>query len=209
MKDKIYSQLKTKYSNFGFSENVLKEVANTLSQFVSDENGIEPAVNGAENMLKSFQSFTDARVSNFKTESEKNKAEAEELKTRLANQGNNSDSEVTKFLKELTEKIAKQDEMIESLSAQKAQETLSTQFKTLVKDVPSTFYGTTLRLKQFKDESDVQEFAEMVKKDYEAYKQEEINRGASFAPEKSTPQTGHAIADMINKGTKEIINAKN
>lgn len=84
MKVKIFEALKTKYANLGFSKEVFEGVATQLSTFITEEDKIATAVEGAESMLKSFQSFADSRVNSFKTESDKYKTEAEQLKTRLA-----------------------------------------------------------------------------------------------------------------------------
>ncbi|GIM60083.1 hypothetical protein CAPN008_01330 [Capnocytophaga canis] len=83
-KEKIFETLKTKYKDIGVSKEVLEGVATNLSAFVKEETQIEPAVNGAETMLRTLQSYADNRVNTFKNESEKYKKEAEELKTRLA-----------------------------------------------------------------------------------------------------------------------------
>lgn len=60
MKDKIFQQLKQKYSNLGLAEEVLKSVAESLEAtgIVTDEN-LETVVAGQGVMLKSYQSSID------------------------------------------------------------------------------------------------------------------------------------------------------
>jgi len=74
MKEKILALLKTKYQNLGFSSRALEQVADYLGQSITEETGIEPAVNGAELLLKSFQGDIDTRVT---TALAKQKAELE------------------------------------------------------------------------------------------------------------------------------------
>ena len=61
-KEKILQLLKTKYAALGLSAQVLEGVATNLSTFVTEEAQVEPAVAGAESMLKHLQSFADSRV---------------------------------------------------------------------------------------------------------------------------------------------------
>ncbi len=100
MKVKIFEQLKTKYSHLGFSKEVLESVATQLSTFVTEEDKIATAVEGAELMLKSFQSFADSRVTSFKSESEKAKKEAEELKAKLEQKAKGEETPKTKLTAE-------------------------------------------------------------------------------------------------------------
>lgn len=93
MKNKIFEMLRTKYAHLGLNKEVLEGVATQLSTFVTEETQVEPAVNGAEQMLKSFQAYADNRVNTFKTESEKYKGEVDALKAQLAKKGNDPKEE--------------------------------------------------------------------------------------------------------------------
>lgn len=77
MKDKIFQQLKQKYSNLGLTEEVLQSVAESLSAtgIVTDEN-LETVIAGQGTMLKSYQSSLDK----VRTEGANYKKELEELK---------------------------------------------------------------------------------------------------------------------------------
>ena len=77
MKDKIFQQLKQKYSNLGLAEEVLKSVAESLEAtgIVTDEN-LETVVAGQGVMLKSYQSSIDK----VRTEGANWKKELDELK---------------------------------------------------------------------------------------------------------------------------------
>ena len=59
MKTKILEALKNKYKNLGFSDKVFEGVANSIQTFVKEEAEIATYVDGAESMLKAFQSSAD------------------------------------------------------------------------------------------------------------------------------------------------------
>ena len=77
MKEKIFQQLKQKFSNLGLTEDVLRSVAESLGStgLITDDN-LETAVAGQESMLKSYQSSLDK----VRTESANYKKELEELR---------------------------------------------------------------------------------------------------------------------------------
>lgn len=79
MKDKIFQQLKQKYSNLGLTEEVLQSVAESLSAtgIVTDEN-LETVIAGQGTMLKSYQSSLDK----VRTEGANYKKELEDLKSK-------------------------------------------------------------------------------------------------------------------------------
>lgn len=86
MKDKIFQQLKQKYSNLGLAEEVLKSVAESLEAtgIVTDEN-LETVVAGQGVMLKSYQSSIDK----VRTEGVNWKKELDELKGKGGGQKQN------------------------------------------------------------------------------------------------------------------------
>ena len=59
MFEKILTELKTKYKNFGLSETILKAKAKQIEKAVKEESEIEEAVAGVEDDLAIFQSFAD------------------------------------------------------------------------------------------------------------------------------------------------------
>lgn len=79
MKEKIFQQLKQKYSNLGLTEEVLQSVAESLSAtgIVTDEN-LETVIAGQGTMLKSYQSSLDK----VRTEGANYKKELEDLKSK-------------------------------------------------------------------------------------------------------------------------------
>lgn len=59
MFEKILTELKTKYKNFGLSDTILKAKAKQIEKAVKEESEIEEAVAGVEDDLAIFQSLAD------------------------------------------------------------------------------------------------------------------------------------------------------
>ncbi|MDO5106033.1 hypothetical protein [Capnocytophaga sp.] len=208
--------LKTKYPKFGFSKEVFEGVAANLSAFVTEETQVEPAVDGAEQMLKTFQSYADNRVNAFQNESEKYKKEAEELKTKLAGQqgGTPDKSKETtepEWVKTLLENQKNLQETVSRLQSEKTAQTLKEQFIQKMSElkVPESFYGASILGRDFTDPSNVETLAGQVAENYEKFKQDGANIGFSFTqpPEKGNdPQKEEeALAEQIRQGTKTIV----
>lgn len=218
MKDKILQKLKTKYSNLGLSNDVFEAVATQLATFVTEEQNIDNAVAGSEAMLKSFQSYADSRVSTFKTEADKNKTEAEALKVKLAELGNPTNpskgepDDVKSLLKSFSEEFKTMKDTLSQFASERQQVSLTEKLQTLVKDIPESYYKPAVFGRTFKDEDEVVKFAEVLKSGYEIHKQDLADKGfeQTKSPENgSGAGEGKEIADLINSGTKEIINSKN
>lgn len=220
MKAKILMNLKNKYQNLGFSTEVLEGVASQLEPFVKEETEIEPAVNGAETMLKSFQRYTDSRVTSFKTEAETVKAEREALKLRLAEidkkkpkEPEEVSKETQKLLDMFRAEISPLKESLSKFSEEKKHEELSKQFKSIIGDeIPESFYRTAIKGRTFKDETEIQEVVDGLKADYAEYSQHLADKGfeQTRKPDVGVPKdNGSQIASLINKSTEKIVEQKN
>ena len=122
MKDKIFQQLKQKYSNLGLAEDVLKSVAESLAAtgIVNDEN-LDTIVAGQGVMLKSYQSSIDK----VRTEGANWKRELDELKGKGGGQqqqpGKDEEPEwFKKYRKEQEKKISELTAANEQAKAEKA-----------------------------------------------------------------------------------------
>lgn len=210
MQQKILEQLKTKYANLGFSEKTLTGVAEFLSATVKEETQIEPAISGAEPLLKVFQGEIDGRVTKFKTELETLKKQVptppEPPKPPTPPTPPKPDDMpewAKKMLGELSE-----------LKTERVRETLQSKLKEKLKnEVPETF----LRLKQFdlKTEADIDTVAETAKNEYAAFKQEMVNSGLMVDTPRQPEQTDKAsiefakqAAERRNKGTSPGVEGK-
>ena len=122
MKDKIFQQLKQKYSNLGLAEDVLKSVAESLAAtgVVNDEN-LDTVVAGQGVMLKSYQSSIDK----VRTEGANWKRELDELKGKGGGQQQQPEKDeepewFKKYRKEQEEKISALTTANEQAKAEKA-----------------------------------------------------------------------------------------
>lgn len=191
MEEQILQALKTKYKNLGFGEKALSGVAAYLAQTVTEENGIEPAVTGAELLLKAFQSDIDARVtsavSKAKSEQKPEQAPPPEKKSEAK-----KDDEVPTWAKGILDRL-------DAFEKKEAKSTLISQAKAKLaeKKIPESFLrGRSLELQT---EAEIDNLVTSIEADYTAFRQDLINQGVIV----NTPDNGGgdkadaAIAKMI------------
>lgn len=125
MKEKILSALKTKYKNLGFGEKAFSGVADYLAANVTEEDQIETAIGGVENLLKAFQGDIDNRVNTAlaKAKAEKGGDSTQPDKKENPGEGN----EMLKLLQEMRQEIT-------TLKSEKQQETLAQKWAKAVSD---------------------------------------------------------------------------
>ena len=216
MKVKILQAIKNKYSNLGLSDATLEGVANQLAIFVTEDAGVEAAVNGAEPMLKSIQSFADSRSASSKSEAERLKKELEDAKkpaTPPATPPTGAE-EMPAWAKAFTDKIGNLENVISGLNAERNSQSLSEKLNGLLteKKVPAEFSSVALMGRSFKDETEVNTLAEAIVGQFETFKQKSTDLGFSFTapPEQgAAPKSdSESIAKMIEDGTKQIVESK-
>lgn len=210
-KEKIFEMLKTKYKDIGVSKEVLEGVATNLSAFVTEETQIEPAVNGAETMLRTLQSYADNRVNAFKNESEKYKKEAEELKVKLAGGNpnppkNEGGEEVPSWAKALIESQTALQKTVSELKTEKASQNLKESFVQKMKDkqIPESFYQGSLFGREFSESGQVEDLANQISAGYEKFKQDAVNTGFTYTqpPEKGAGEK----VEVSDEEASNIIN---
>lgn len=218
MQQKILEQLKTKYANLGFSEKTLTGVADFLAATVKEETQIEPAISGAEPLLKVFQGEIDGRVTTAVNKAKEtfNKAGDHNQQNQQQNQTNqqtqnqqqqNTGSDMPEWAKKMLGELSE-------LKTERVRETLQSKLKEKLKnEVPETF----LRLKQFdlKTEADIDTVAETAKNEYAAFKQEMVNSGLMVDTPRQPEQTDKAsiefakqAAERRNRGTSPGVEGK-
>lgn len=176
MKEKILAALKTKYSSLGFDASALEQMSEFLGQFVNDETGIEPAVNGAETTLKTFQSLIDKRVTDAvtKVKAEPKPEPKTEPKTEPKAKTENDPPEWAKGL------MAK----IETLERRETQQAMTAKVRAALneKKIPESFIkGRSLSIEK---EEDVDTLVKQIETDYTVFRQDLVNQGIVI----STPQ---------------------
>jgi len=190
VEEQILTALKTKYKNLGFGEKALSGVAAFLAQTVTEEDGIEPAVTGAELLLKAFQSDIDARVtsavSKAKSEQKPEQAPPAEKKPEK------KDDEVPTWAKGILDRL-------DAFEKKEARTTLVSQAKAKLaeKKIPESFLrGRSLELQS---EAEIDNLVASIEADYTAFRQDLVNQGVIV----NNPQEGGgdkadaAIAKMI------------
>jgi hypothetical protein len=203
MKEKLFQALKTRYSNLGFGDKTFDGVADYFAQTVQEEQGIEPAVNGAELLLKAFQGDIDKRVAEaiVKVKSEHRKAEPQPQPQ------DKKDDEMPVWAKGILDRL-------DSFERKESEAKLIGTLKAKIADkVPESFYRG--RQMTITSEADIDKLVGEIETEFTALKQDMINQGV-FVESPKRPQTpgqegveiARRIAEQRNKGMIEGIEGK-
>ena len=201
MKEKIFESLKTKYAQFGFSEKALTGVAEYLAATVTEEQGVEPAVNGAETLLKAFQGDIDRRV----TEA------VNKVKTEQRKPDNPEPPKPTEEIPEWAKSLA---ERMESFERRTSQERMAQQLHARLADrVPEAYLkGRAINITS---EDEIDQLASRIEGEFTALKQEMVNQGVFVeapkkpqAPGQEGVDLARRIAEQRNKGLSEGVEGK-
>lgn len=203
MKQKILAALKNKYANLGFGQKALDGVADYLEKTVTEESQIETAISGVEPLLKVFQAEADRS----RTELNALKVENEELKKKATQTDPKDDpkddpkppfdaeafkAEILKSLRDEQDAYTKHLQKVEQRKAEitaKAKE-----------------FGIPERIAArmtIDENADLEEY-------FKGVKQEFSDAGFEFSelPDVGgggVKTDGESIANLINQGTKEIV----
>lgn len=208
MKEKILLQLKNKYANLGLSNEILEGIAIQLAGFVKEDSDIESAVNGVEATLKATQSFGDKRAT----------AEAERVKKELEGKKDPPPTPKTEdmpaWAKAIVDSNNELKTKLEGFSAEKTSQTLSQKLSAILseKKIPDSFSKGYLHDRTFKDETGVLAYADLIASEFENAKQDKTNLWFSYTeppvPGQQPKKDSDEIANMINIGTKEIVESQ-
>ena len=216
MKEKILQALKTKYKNLGFSEKALDGVAAYLTTSVTEENQVETAIAGVENLLKMFQSEQDA-LRGGKTDAEKKLAELrKQIETLGGGKGPeppkkdvNLGDEAPDWAKALVEQNKKLAEQLNKMSAEKTTNSRKATIDELTKTLPEQLRKPYARM-NFDNVSD-DEFAkqvEEIKGEVETIGKELGKSGLVFGPPAANKNEGHQEGVLSEKEIKAITGEK-
>jgi hypothetical protein len=191
VEEQILTALKTKYKNLGFGDKALAGVAAYLATTVKEETGIEPAITGAEPLLKAFQSDIDTRVTNA-IKAAKDEQKKQEQKPEPEQKPEDHKDEPPAWAKGILDRLdafEKKESRASLIS--KAREKLAE------KHIPETFLrGRSLDIET---EADIDKLVNTVETDFTAFRQDLVNQGVIV----STPTEGGgdkadaAVAKMI------------
>lgn len=205
MKEKIFSALKTKFSNLGFSAKAIEGVAESLAAtgLVNDEN-LDAIVEGQKSALSAMQAEIDRRVTSAVEEA---KAEASRNATsgNGGNQNNTNEPEkpfdAEAFKADLLKTIREEQAAAAQQNQQAAQRSADIVAKAKEFGIPEKIVSK-LSIGQ---DADLDEY-------FKGVKQDMIDAGFEF----SEPPTqgsgisdnGSDIAKLINTGTEQIVKSQ-
>lgn len=203
MKEKIFSALKTKFSNLGFSAKAIEGVAESLAAtgLVNDEN-LDAIVEGQKSALSAMQAEIDSRVT-----SAVEKAKAEAQNAASGNGGSQSKNEPEKsfdaeaFKAELLKTIREEQAAIAQQSQQAAQRSADIAAKAKEFGIPEKIVSK-LSIDQ---KADLDEY-------FKGVKQDMIDAGFEFSesPDQGSgiSDNGSDIAKLIATGTEQIVKSQ-
>ena len=196
----VFLLLKKKAQSLGFNRSELESVAVSiadnlnLADDASDEDvdsAIEDAVDNAMPLLQLSQRASSRVIKDFKNSQ---KGDENNLEEGEGDDNNNPDpkskkntkpateeSETTKLLKALNDKLDAQAKEISELKQGKVTDTRKSKLEALVKDT-GTFGSRTLRnfnRMAFKDDDDFEDYLDQIKDDLEKENQERAKQGLS------------------------------
>jgi hypothetical protein len=196
VKEKILAALKTKYKNLGFDDKTLEQVTDLLGQYVTTDEGIEPAINGAESTLKTFQSLIDKRVTDAIAKAKADNQKSDDSKKQDNHKADDSqkqeDEKIPAWAQGIIakldgyEKQAKQSTFVSTVKAKLAE-----------KKVPESYWkGRTLAIEK---EEDIETVVKQIETDYTTFRQDLVNEGViiSTPPDPDGGKAQSAIAKQI------------
>ncbi|MBN8821281.1 MULTISPECIES: hypothetical protein [unclassified Spirosoma] len=212
MKEKLLAALKAKYKSLGFSDKAIAGVLGYLEKTVTEEDKIDEAVDGVEDLLKAFQAEVDSRVS---TAVAKAKAPAGDPQKKEGNDPNpdtpaNPPADAPEWAKGLLTTVQTLAQEVSTLKSGKTADTRKSQLEDALKDSSDAFKKITLKnfdLMNFDTDEKFNAFLESVKEDSADFVQTEANNGLSQSkpPVKSNgSNTKTASKEEIDRLVKNI-----
>lgn len=207
MKEQILKALKNKYANLGFNEKALVQMADFLLGIVgTDEANIEPTVNGAEPLLKAFQSEIDRE----RTEKSKLTTQLEELKKKIvdpakpATEGG-AKPEPDDFQKTILETIQKLSAKIEGFESSNKQDALKGKLLNSLKakEISEEYYKTAIEGRVFNDDAEVDSFVEKLDNGWKSLNQTLANKSLKNGVQPNI--MGGANKDGVSQGVADYI----
>lgn len=214
MKEKIFNAIKAKIGKTDISDKTLNAYVDVILAQITDESQIETAIAPSVIALKEFQANINSVAANaakaketeIKTTEEQKKA-AEDAAKKAAETGG---EETPAWAKSILESNKALTDRLAAIEGEKVQQTHSQKLAEKLKDVPDWHKNPIISGRTFKDDSEVESFAESVLTNWGVAKQSLANQGFQDAtpPEQGTgvPQNDvSSIVSQIEAGTKEII----
>ena len=191
MFEKILTELKTKYKNYGLSDTILKAKAKQIEKAVKEETEIENAVAGVEEDLAIFQSFADQNRTLAKKLEELEKAKgAGKSDDKADDKDDKKDippaGDVPEWAKALLESNKTLTENLAKIHEKEAQQTNAQKLQAKLTElkVPQSFLKLIPQDKTFQNDEEIEAFAAEMKANADVIAQEFGNAslGAAAKP---------------------------
>lgn len=192
MFEKILTELKTKYKNYGLSDTILKAKAKQIEKAVKEETEIEAAVAGVEEDLAIFQSFADQNRTLAKKLEELEKAKgadpkpADPAKPDDPKPTDQPAGDVPEWAKAIIESNKTLTESLTAMKQKEAQQTNAQKLQAKLTElkVPQSFLKLIPADKTFQNDEEIAAFATEMKANADVIAQELGNAslGAAAKP---------------------------
>lgn len=211
MKSKILAKLKEKFS--GLPNDYLETIAVLLAATVTEEEKIDDAITSASPMIdasfKWAQSDTDRRVTAaVKTNSDNLKKEVKEkhgidLDTAPKRDDKTQSDDVPAWAKGLIEKVGTLSEKINQTETERNMATHREKLVSIFKEkqIPETYYRKAIDGRSFKDDTELNSFADGVVGDFEEMKKGFSSEGMI---QMTPPANGSKDKDGVQTAVKEF-----
>jgi hypothetical protein len=187
MKDKIKQRFRDKFKTLALSNQRLDAIADKLSPKLP-EDADDAAIDAELDFLNDVYPFLEIQKADDRAVSEKQKTQQQQQQqtTPSSTSTQQQTDDTPAWAKALLEKV-------NALEQEKTQGTIKQQLKEKLKDIPEVFYKHAA-LPASIDELDA--FADVIKTDYTAFKQENINAQAGGNVPVGTQSTKAVVDDI-------------
>jgi hypothetical protein len=217
MKEKILNAIKAKVGKTDISDKTFNAYVDIILAQITDESQIETAIAPSVVVLKEIQANINSVAANaakaketeLKTLEDQKKA-AEDAAKKAAETGG---EETPAWAKAILESNKVLTDRLSAIEGERVQQTHAQRLAEKVKDIPDWYKNPIVTGRSFKDETELDAFAESVVTGWGTAKQSLANQGFQDAtpPEQGAgvPQSDvSSIVSQIEAGTKEIIELK-
>lgn len=214
MKIKILAKLKAKFA--GLPNDYLETVAETLAASVTEESAIDGAIDGVSPLIETFIKFsekeTDRRVTTaVKTNTDNLKKEVKEKHgidlDVTPKKETPSGDDVPSWAKGLIETVTTLNSKFAQIDTERTSKTQAEKLTGIFKEksIPEKFYKLAVAGRTFKDDDELNSFAQSIVTSYEEFAQDSTSEGMNLM---SPPAQGSKEKDGVSTAVKEFVSEK-
>ncbi len=208
MFEQIFKALKTKYNDLGLGDVFLKVIAKRLAKTVKEESEIEQAVTDLEDEMKFQQSQNDTlRTLRTQLKTLEEGAKKKEEPTPAPPKEEPKNDDVPKWAEALINSSKTLEEKLQALEQEKIQVSNKSKLISKLKElgVSEHFYSSQIDGRVFKDEEEINAFAQGLKNNEDAYLQAiNYNKLKDVDP----PKNGGEAGEQVSAEVQAFINSK-